>query len=171
MFVCLFVFIPESTDGVNLPNKNQKAKLTNLILMMPIFFFGVIFADLETMKNRPLDAVRNLHWGWKIPINLFLALVVVSWGSYEDEGRCLRSDDGNCDYWYYATIMWYLPRPVVHYTAAVLLIFFALTSSWFQWVLASPPFEFMGRISYSLYLLHELFTDGIMIDTYYNFIG
>jgi uncharacterized membrane protein YeiB len=140
--------------------------------MMPIFFFGVMFADIETWKDyRPLDSVRNLHWGWKIPINLVLSIIILSWGSYQDEGMCLRNDDGNCEFWRYPTFDWYLPRPVVHYTAAILLIFFALTSSWFQWVLGSAPFEFMGRISFSLYLLHELFTDGIMIDTYYYYIG
>ena len=36
------------TDGVNFPNKNQASKLTDLIIHMPIFFFGVMFADLET---------------------------------------------------------------------------------------------------------------------------
>jgi len=58
-----------------------------------------------------------------------------------------------------------------NYLAAITLIFFALTSSWFQWVLASSPFAFLGRISYTLYLLHELFTEWIEVDTYYYFIG
>ena len=29
----------------------------------------------------------------------------------------------------------------------------------------------MGRISFSLYLVHELFVDGVMVDSYYYLIG
>lgn len=31
--------------------------------------------------------------------------------------------------------------------------------------------QFLGRISFSLYLVHELFTEWAMVDTYYFFIG
>jgi len=64
----------------------------------------------------------------------------VSLGSYQDDGRCTRADDGNCDFWYYATIAWYMPKPVAHYIAGICVILLALTSEWTQWVLGSLPF-------------------------------
>jgi len=172
-FACMFVFIPQATDYLDKrPSKNFIYKLGNIALNMPVFFFGVMFADIETWKDfRPLDSVRELHWGWKIPINTVIIAIIVSYGSYWDTGMCLSVGDGNCEFWRYVSFEWQMPVPVAHYLAANLLIFLALTSQAFQWVLGSLPFKFMGRISFSLYLVHELFTDGIMIDSYYYFIG
>jgi len=142
------------------------------VMHLPVFFLGVIIADFENMKDsRPLDAVRNLHWGWKIPINLFLIFVIVSLGSYKGNSKCLNDHDDSCEYWRYVTLNFALNKLFYNYVAALSLIFFALTSSWFQWVLGSAVFSFLGRISYTLYLLHELFTEWIEVDTYYYFIG
>jgi hypothetical protein len=91
ILACFFVFIPEMTNYLdNRKESNEKWKLNNLILNMPLFIFGVIFADLETWKDyRPLDSVRELHWGWKIPLNTVILFLVASWGSYWDTGTCL----------------------------------------------------------------------------------
>ena len=53
---------------------------------IPVFFYGVILADLETFHNRPLDAIRDLHWGWKIPVNFLLFFVAVSFGAVTKTG-------------------------------------------------------------------------------------
>merc|ERR1712166_1539244 len=84
---------------------------------------------------------------------------------------CLNDHDDSCEYWRYVTLNFALNKLFYNYVAALSLIFFALTSSWFQWVLGSAVFSFLGRISYTLYLLHELFTEWIEVDTYYYFIG
>lgn len=64
-----------------------------------------------------------------------------------------------------------MPQPVAHYTAAWSIMVLALTSEWFQWLLGSVVFQFMGKISFCLYLFHELFTDWAEVDTYYYFMG
>jgi peptidoglycan/LPS O-acetylase OafA/YrhL len=139
---------------------------------LPVFFFGVAFADMENLKPRsPLEWLRELSIWWKIPINLLLLVIIVSWGSYSGDGQCLAADDGNCPYWVYATANETIPKLACTFTAAILLVLLALTSSWFQWILASAPSQFMGRISFSLYLFHEVFTDWAMVDTYYYFLG
>jgi hypothetical protein len=58
--------------------------MTDLIIHTPIFFFGVIFADMETLKDqrKPLDYIRALHWGWKIIVNGILLILFISLGSY-----------------------------------------------------------------------------------------
>jgi peptidoglycan/LPS O-acetylase OafA/YrhL len=51
------------------------------------------------------------------------------------------------------------------------LIILALTSDWMAIFLGSVVIQFMGRISFSLYLIHELFTEWAIVDTYYFFVG
>lgn len=53
---------------------DEKTELSVIIkIYIPIFLVAVVFADIESMKTwRPLDAIRNLHWRWKIPINFVL---------------------------------------------------------------------------------------------------
>lgn len=64
-----------------------------------------------------------------------------------------------------------MPKPVAHYIAGICVILLSLTSEWTQWILGSTPFQFMGRISFSLYLVHEIFIEWAQLDTYYYFIG
>ena len=40
--------------------------------------------------------------------------------------------------------------------AALSIFLLVMTSSAAQWLLASPPFKFLGKISYTLYLVHTL---------------
>ena len=163
-----FVFIPEITDNIHQTNYH----LRDIVKHIPVFFFGVIFADLENLKpTRPLDWLRNLSIWWKIPINLFLFIVIISWGSYSGDGKCVQVSDGTCPFWVYATFYETVPKLVCTFVAANALILLALTSSWFEWILGSIVMQFMGRISFSLYLVHELFTEWAMVDTYYYFMG
>ena len=98
-------------------------------------------------------------------------VVIISWGSYSGDGKCVQVSDGTCPFWIYATFGELVPKLVCTFIAANLLILLALTSSWFEWVLGSIVMQFMGRISFSLYLVHELFTEWAMVDTYYFFMG
>ena len=54
-----------------------------------------MFADLEHDKNiRRLDAIRNLDWWWKIPINISLFIIFIFYGSVEIESeRAHKPDD------------------------------------------------------------------------------
>ena len=44
---------------------DEKTELTVILkIYIPIYLSAIIFEDLESIKiSRPLDAVRNLHWG------------------------------------------------------------------------------------------------------------
>ena len=68
---------------------------------------------------------------WKVPINLVLILVSLSLGSYKGNGKCLTDDDGDCEFWRYATLNFTLNKLVCNYLAAIALFLLALTSSWF----------------------------------------
>ncbi len=103
-----------------------------IVFHFPVFFFGVIIADLETFKEyRPLDTLRDLNIWWKIPINVVLFFVAVSFGSYSNNARCNGVHDGYCDFW--AVISWdgYIPMPFCTYIGANAFIILALTSSVF----------------------------------------
>ena len=65
---------------------------------MPLFLIGTVFADLENMIERPLDSLRDLHWGWKIPINTVLILIACVWGSIDNEAPegCQTAYDERC---------------------------------------------------------------------------
>ena len=52
---------------------------------MPYFLIGCALSDLENMVDRPLDKIRNLHWGWKIPLNALLITIFFVWGSVAHE--------------------------------------------------------------------------------------
>ena len=55
-------------------------------IYVPIFLAAVVFADIESIKtSRPLDAIRNLHWGWKIPLNFVLLFLFGICGSSQPE--------------------------------------------------------------------------------------
>ena len=131
--------------------------LSKLMIHLPIFVVGVFFADMESLPKRPLDKIRLLSIWWKIPINTLLLLVFFTYGSWTGEGHCLTTYDEECDFWYYTTIFGYIPKAFAMYAAAVSIFLLALTSEWTQWILASWPMQFLGKISYTLYLIHELF--------------
>jgi hypothetical protein len=123
-----------------------------------------------------LDAIRDLHWGWKIPVNLGLFFVAVSYGAYTRSGlaHCETSKPEEADYCYYwAVISWggVLPMEICTHIGANALIILCLTSDVAAWFLGSIIIQFLGRISFSLYLVHELFTEWAIVDTYYYFIG
>ena len=72
--------------------------------MLPIFFFGVILADMETIPTgRPLDRIRNLDIKWKVPINILLFTIFIVYGSYFANDICedQRKKHGTCGLWVY----------------------------------------------------------------------
>ena len=90
-----------------------------------------MIADIESNpKSRPLDFLRDLSIWWKIPINLILFFIFITYGSFGGNDRCIEANDGECDYWKIFTINGYIPKMVGFYIAAISLIILALTSSW-----------------------------------------
>jgi len=58
--------------------------------------------------------------------------------------------------------------------SALSIFLLALISPWTQWFLASPPFKFLGGVSYTLYLLHTLIIDWCqreLQDYFYSSLG
>jgi hypothetical protein len=103
-----------------------------IVFHIPVFFFGVMIADLETFKEyRPLDTLRDLSIWWKIPINFVLLFISLSYGSYSNNARCNGVHDSYCDFW--AVISWdaTIPMPFCTYIGANAFIILALTSSVF----------------------------------------
>ena len=162
---------------MHLPFQTDKYHVTNygigkIVGHFPVFFYGVIYADLETFHVRPLDTLRELHWGWKIPINFGLFFVAVSYGSYSNNRLCDEHfNDGYCVFWEIISWDGYIPMEICTHIGANALIILALTSDWMAIFLGSVVIQFMGKISFSLYLVHELFTEWAIVDTYYFFIG
>ena len=99
-----------------------------------------------------------------------LAIFAV-YGSYTGDDHCYTAYDEECALWRYATIGGFVPKAVSMYAGALAIFFLALTSEWTQWVFATPPFQFLGKISYTLYLIHELFVKWPERDTYDAFKG
>ena len=81
-----------------------------------------------------IDPIRKLSLWWKIPLNSLLIVLFFFYG-----GTCAN--------------IW---QATVGSVAGFLL---ALTSSWFQWILETIPFIFLGKISYTIYLVHMLFVE------------
>jgi hypothetical protein len=67
-----------------------------------LFTYGLIFSDIEHLSKgygRPLDALRNLSIWIKIPINLVLAIIFMSYGSLIPDDQCKVRDDGDCAFY------------------------------------------------------------------------
>jgi len=131
-----------------------------------------VFADLESMADRPLDKIRNLHWGFKIPVELTLAAMFLIWGSVPNDGPglCLTLYDERCTAYVWASWNGFLPMRGMCFFAAISAIILALTSDVFGWILATPPFQFLGKVSYPLYLIHMLIVVWLERDTYDYFV-
>jgi len=128
---------------------------------------------MENMVHRPLDKIRDLHWGWKIPLNAFLLAVWLIWGSIqnEDDNGCLVAYGPRCAVYEYASFHGFLPYRFTMAAAAFSAIILALTSDVFQWILKSFPIQFLGQVSYTLYLFHILIVHWAQRDTYNYFVG
>jgi len=144
-----------------------------MLTYLPFFFLGVAFSDMESMATRPLNAWRDVHWGWKIPINAVLLAVFIIYGSNSNDDtaeHCFAKYDDPCEFYQWVTWNGFIGNAVCQWMGALAIIFLALTSQWTQWVLETWPCQFLGRISYSLYLIHQLIVDWCMRDTYNFFV-
>jgi len=103
--VLLFLYIPRVAEDLDYVQygfstaNNGSVLDTNLRAYLPYFTYGVIFADIENLRDsQPLDRIRKLHWGWKIPINLVLGFLFVSYGSMTMIATCKQRAEEDCAY-------------------------------------------------------------------------
>lgn len=94
-----------------------------------------------------------------------LVFMFASYGSHVGKDFCEQNGKYNCNYWKYTTLDWFLPKPLCMYIGAVSIVLLALVSPGFQWFLLTSPVVFMGKISYTFYLIHMLILDWAMKDT------
>ena len=109
--------------------------------MMPTFLVGTALADLESIVQRPLDKIRDLHWGWKIPFNGTLIIIALIWGSmnYEEPEGCQTTYDERCWIYTVASINGFLPVEFTRFAAAFSIVILALTSDVLAWILKTWP--------------------------------
>ena len=92
-----------------------KVEFGSIPSQLPLFVFGAALADMEMMVKRPLDKLRNLHWGYKIPVELSLCAMFLIWGSAsywsdsESQSRCVTKYDGRCEIYIWASWDGFLP--------------------------------------------------------------
>lgn len=126
---------------------------------LPTFAWGVIFADIECINingRRPLDVIRKLSIWVKIPFNLFLFTLFVVFGSVDIEPLNGMRADEHQTYSLTVSFGYFIGMPVCMLICALSIFFLCLTSRWAYVILNTPPFQFLGTISYELYLLHTL---------------
>jgi peptidoglycan/LPS O-acetylase OafA/YrhL len=154
----LFFLVPYYLDKWGLTEYKLEKTHTNQVVIYhyPIFIFGVIIADLEMMPNRPLDIFRDWWWPYATLRNIFLLFIGVSYGGYRGSS-CIYEKSGPCTYWKYVTLDEWIAKDLCMYIGGLAWIFLALFSEATQWLLSSCFFQFFGKISYSLYLVHALF--------------
>jgi hypothetical protein len=126
-----------------------------------------MIADLEMMPNRPLDMFRDWWWPYATLRNLVLLFIGVSFGGHRGSS-CTYENSGPCPYWQYVTINGFIDKDMCMYIGGLAWMGLALFSDGMQWLLGSCFFQFFGRISYSLYLVHALFVFFIQNDIVRN---
>lgn len=129
---------------------------------------------METSEVRPFDRVRNLSIWWKIPINFLLIALFVIYGSNSNDmgsENCYTNYDDMCPFFKAVTFNNFIEQTSCHYIASLSITVLAFTSESTQWFLTTWPFQFLGKVSYTLYLIHELIVVWAMRDTYNYFLS
>jgi len=141
--------------------------------LVPHFLIGVAISDMENMVYRPLDKIRDLHWGWKIPLNTVLILIILIYGAIEGDtpDKCYTLYDDRCPEVIWYSLNGFLPLQFTKNLSTMAIILLALTSEGAQWVLKTAPIQFLGKVSYPLYLFHVLILHWAERDTYNYFLG
>jgi peptidoglycan/LPS O-acetylase OafA/YrhL len=166
---CLFFLVPYYLDKWGFTDYKLEKTHTKIsvIYHYPIFIFGVAIADMEMMPKRPLDVFRGWWWPYATLKNIFLLFIGISFGGHRG-GSCLYENSGPCEYFRIISFDEWLARDIMMYIGGLAWIFLALTSDATQWLLGSCFFQFFGKISYSLYLVHALFVFWLQNDLIRN---
>lgn len=136
-----FLYIPRVTDAYHYTNygfqsmyTGSKTRLFDTAVRqhMPTFFWGVMFCDLEHDKvNRRLDALRDLDWWWKVPINATLFILFIFYGSVDIEPLSALKPDDIRTFDMATTGNYVIGMPVCMLLAALSIFVLALISPWF----------------------------------------
>ena len=131
--------------------------------MAPFFVIGAMLADLEVSdKNyRPLDKFRNLSPKMTIVKNTVLFLVFLIYGSYHGNADCYE-DDVDCTFIWLISFGNRFNFIYANRLAVISVFLLALTSEGVQKFLLTKPMQFLGKISYTFYLIHLVFVDTMM---------
>ena len=106
------------------------------MMYLPVFVFGVIFSDIEHLTKgfgRPLDAIRNINFWVKIPINLVFITIFVVYGSQTESSTCAAKevDDPDACLFHKSVTFNTMDKLPWKYLGAVSGFVFALTSEYF----------------------------------------
>ena len=173
--IFLFLSVPRITDAYHYTNYGFDSKFhvkhdqffdKAIRESIPTFFIGVLFCDLEhDQKVRRLDALRELPWYFKIPINLSLVIMFFIYASVAEDSEDHYRPEDMRTYDAMVTGNYKIGFPVCMHIAALSIFLLALISEWFQWFLNLPPIQFLGKISYTFYLIHNLFIEWPQYET------
>ena len=95
---------------------------------LPLFFMGVAFSDIESMKDwRPLDAIRDLGLGMTLLRNTILLTIFFLFGSLNKYG-CYNEKDEACPLFNFITLDSHLPFWMAIYIGALAIFVLALVS-------------------------------------------
>ena len=133
--------MPYYTDKFNLTDysvhfKKGMTLQYGLVMYLPLFLIGVIFSDIEHLSKgfgRPLDALRNINFWVKIPINLVFLTIFVVYGSQTESSTCASKevDDPDACLFHKAVTFNTIDKLPWKYLGAVSGFVFALTSEYF----------------------------------------
>ena len=119
-----------------------------------------MFADMETVEDenyRIIDKIRSWPWYIAIPRDIILFYVGLCYGTYDVYPPKCSFYEGPPDQCaFHEAISFGFRMSNFWSTLIYALCWFtlALVSPIAKQILGSPPIQFVGRISYSLYLLH-----------------
>jgi len=181
-FTIVFLYLPRLTDAYQITqygfDSMYEVKPSFLYdkavrQHLPTFAWGVIFADIDSVNingRRPLDVLRKLNIWIKIPFNLFLLGLFVIFGSIDIETLNGMRSEENQRYSLVVSFGYFIGMPICMLIAALAIFILALTSSVAKCILGSPPFAFLGEISYCLYLFHTFIIEWPMKEIAYYWV-
>ena len=134
---------------------------------LPVFGYGLIYLDLDNPVKGPraFDYIRELNFWCKILINVPLFLIFLFYGSITPETDNLSRLEEDQSFTEDMTWDYLISNTVGLTIAANALFFLVLTAPSLMWFFDTWPFSFLGKISFMIFLLHNLVIEW-MQDSY-----
>ena len=116
---------------------------------------------MESDKHyRPLDKIRELKGAKKFAFNSLMIIITLLYGGCRYVRAC-QDQDEYCSLWWVVTFHGNISQWLGYYVSTMCLFILALTSKNAKHILESTPLQFLGRVSFMLYLFHVTVLHGI----------
>jgi len=127
-----------------------------------LFILGTALCENDLKEGSLSDKVRALSPKKRTVLYTICIILSLTYGSYQSKRFCNETTEHQktCHFWQYATIDYSIPQDLCWLVALISMFTVVLSSQRAKTVLECMFVQFLGKISYVLYLIHTLVLYG-----------